>query len=187
MITRAGAGTPVNGALVVVIDSAGRVLTSALSDGAGVADLRTLGFGTYRLRVERIGAGDALSDPVTVRTADLTVRRVVVDDRPNVQHLRAVRVRVELIAAANAGPQTAHPLPASPRGGRRHRGQIRLSLDPISGEIVLAGIHQRAGEFRAVRPAGTLGVRYGSVLGSAFDGVSRRPCGGTSDCRRSAV
>ncbi len=92
VVTREANGAPLAGVLVVLLDSAGSPLTSALSDSTGTATLRAPRDGGYRLRVERVGQPDVLSPLLAVRATGLVTHRFALRDGPAGQRLRAVRI-----------------------------------------------------------------------------------------------
>lgn len=81
-----GAGLPLPGTDVALLDGQGGLLVHATSDEGGAFALRAPGPGTYRLRIERLGYQTVTSDPFILRAGDrpsidvhLVVQPVVMD------------------------------------------------------------------------------------------------------------
>ena len=63
IVVEPGAGTPVAGAMVLLVDSSGTELDRALTDAAGRFVVNAGAPGLHRIEVERIGYGDWVGDP----------------------------------------------------------------------------------------------------------------------------
>lgn len=77
-----GSGRPIPGAFVVLQDTTGRTLSSALTGSAGTWLLRAPGPGTYLLRTDRIGYASAVSDMLVLREGESTTRRLSISVAP---------------------------------------------------------------------------------------------------------
>ena len=66
-------GSPVEGALVLLVDEDGQELVGRLSNEEGVFRLAVPEPGSYRLRAVRIGYATLLSEPISVLTGDTAV------------------------------------------------------------------------------------------------------------------
>jgi hypothetical protein len=75
-------GRPLSGVLVLLVDSAQRQTTRALTDGAGKFRLAAPSPGTYRLRTLRIGYRPSTSSPVTLGVASTIEEKVVLAALP---------------------------------------------------------------------------------------------------------
>ena len=86
-------GAPVVGAIVTLLDSAGRSITTKLAEDGGSFDFAAPHAGTYAIRVERVGFRSTTTSPFLVRqgaTADVPI--TIVSDGVS---LRAVKVSAD--------------------------------------------------------------------------------------------
>ena len=81
IVVEQGSGTPVSGAMVLLVDSAGTRVDQALTDAAGRFVVNALAPGTHWIEVERIGYPQWLSDPFRA-TAPATSLNVEVPSEP---------------------------------------------------------------------------------------------------------
>lgn len=65
-----GTDRPIPGAFVVLEDSTGRTLSTALTTSAGTWLLRAPAAGTYQLRADRIGYASTISEPITLAAGE---------------------------------------------------------------------------------------------------------------------
>ncbi len=88
-----GAGTPVQGAVTALLDSAGTQVASTLTGPDGAYALAAPGPGRYRLRVERIGYRTWTSDPIELRSGETRSFRAAVP--PDAVELEGLEVAAE--------------------------------------------------------------------------------------------
>jgi hypothetical protein len=88
-ITSRADGTPVSGAIVVLVDSAGRAVATRLAEDAGTFQLSAPAGGSYMVRVERVGFRSATSAPFIVRQGETRdVPMTVVSEGVSLKALR---------------------------------------------------------------------------------------------------
>lgn len=75
-------GSPVSGALVVLLDRDGRTRAGALSNAAGRFSVQAPAPGTYRLRAERVGMAVALSPELALAAGQTREERIVLAAAP---------------------------------------------------------------------------------------------------------
>ena len=80
-VTEAGSGTPVAGAIVVLVDENGTRQVATLADAAGEYRVTGPAAGTYRLRVERVGYEASTSAPVRVEAGQTVQRALTAEAR----------------------------------------------------------------------------------------------------------
>lgn len=88
-----GAGTPVQGAMTALVDSAGAQVASTLTGPEGAYSLEAPAPGRYRLRVERIGYRTWTSDAIELRTGRSRSFRAAVP--PEAVELEGLEVAAE--------------------------------------------------------------------------------------------
>lgn len=106
-VTAAGAAVP--GALVELLDAAGRPASNAAADSAGAFRIRAPGAGSYRLRAGQVGFQSALSAPFTLREGErlalslaiasrtVTLEGLVASARPRCEAVRASGAALERV------------------------------------------------------------------------------------------
>lgn len=72
----AGSRDPVAGALIVLLDSDGREIGSTVTSARGTYHVRAPGAGVFRLRAERIGFENSLSDTITLLAGQTVSREI---------------------------------------------------------------------------------------------------------------
>ena len=86
-------GAPVVGAIVTLLDSASRAMTTKLAEDGGSFDFTALGAGSYAIRVERVGYRSTTTAPFLVRLGEkVDVPIVIASDGVS---LRAVKVSAD--------------------------------------------------------------------------------------------
>ena len=75
VVNEAG-GAPVRGALVSLLDAAGKRVGSALTDAQGAFALRAPAAGEFRVRAERVGMSSAASEPLPLAAGEARVLRL---------------------------------------------------------------------------------------------------------------
>jgi hypothetical protein len=105
-VVEAGTRTPVNGAFVRLLDTAGAQRAAVLTDSTGRFSLRAQSAGTYTLQAERIGHADTRSSPLELGagtaveyTFEVPVQAIALD-RLDIVARNRCRVRPE------SGPET---------------------------------------------------------------------------------
>ena len=140
-------GAPLPGAIVVLLDSTGAPLVSALSDERGAFVLRAPSGGTFRLRVDVVGFVSEVTAPLRLtegETVDQTIRYAkVARELPPV----TVRERSRCVAAYGSGGDVAvlweevrkalavTQLTAESRRYRFDLTEYERELDPETGAV----------------------------------------------------
>jgi Carboxypeptidase regulatory-like domain len=97
----------VSGAVVALVDSAGTVGASGLTDAFGRFDLRAPRRGTWRLRTEAVGYARVLSLPMVLAVAEIQEREVHLVDATRRLGLVEVRDRLQCDVRPAEGTQVA--------------------------------------------------------------------------------
>jgi hypothetical protein len=107
VVNEAG-GAPVRGALVSLLDAAGKRVGSALTDAQGAFALRAPGPGEFRVRAERVGMSSASSEPLPLAAGETRVLRLAA--RSMAVMLEGIQVQAAgrgCVVSPGAGASTA--------------------------------------------------------------------------------
>ena len=77
VVLEEGTGTPIEGAMVVVLDAGGHAVARTLTDATGAFLVQLEGTGGYRVRIDRIGYESLTTDAFDVTAAGV-FRRISV-------------------------------------------------------------------------------------------------------------
>jgi hypothetical protein len=120
--------TPVRGAQVELIDTAGAVQVQAVSDSAGGFRLRASAPGTYTLRATMLGYATTMSEPLRLETAGLVQVAVVL----GTEAVALDPVRVVAQSSLRTG-RLAEFYDRAERGARAGTGRILTRVDIETG------------------------------------------------------
>ena len=128
-ITVDGAGQPVSGVVVMLLDSASQVAARGMTTGSGEFRLTAAHAGTYRLRTLRIGFRPTVSEPRSLGVGSEVSSRVVLSSIPVA--LDAVRTTAQSVCRgfADSAAATFAVWEQSPRRAHRRRPHGERSHD----------------------------------------------------------
>jgi hypothetical protein len=103
----AATGRPIEGALISLVPESGRAAVGGFSEADGGYQVRLASFGSYRIKVQRIGYRMHVSDPISVNAQAMMVDAVAMVPLPQVVATVAVAADQKCTTAAEAGKHVA--------------------------------------------------------------------------------